>query len=126
MENKIHAGMRVLYKENGNNWLIGNVESGRAEVNNNGIFIPIEPKNGDFIVYIEINNIFTDAVEVEDWMRSLLITKEEYIKIMEDEDFHRSTEVAWFSDGEYYYYPVSKYSENWIMKQPFEYILRNS
>ena len=59
-------------------------------------------------------------------MRDSLITKEEYIGITQDEDFHRSTEVAWVSDGEYYYYPISKFNETWIMKQPFKYVLRNS
>ena len=125
MENKIHAGMRVLYKQGGTNWMIGNVVIGSAEVNNNGVYIPIKPKDSDEIVYAEINQIFTDAVEVEDWMKSSLMTKEEYIKITQEDDFHRSTEVAWVSDGEYYYYPISKFNENWIMKQPFEYILRS-
>ena len=129
MENKIHAGMRVLYKQGSSNWLIGTVLAGNAKINNVGIFIPIVPKGKDKdeeVHYAEINNIFTDAVEVDDWMKSLLISKEDYIKIIEDDDFHRSTEVAWVSDGEYYYYPISKFNENWIMKQPFDYVLRNN
>ena len=128
MENKIHAGMRVLYKNGNSGWLIGTIPIGSAEINNFGIFIPVVPKGmtkDEEVHYAEINNIFTDAVEVEDWMKSLLITKEDYIKLINNEDFHKSTEVAWFSDGEYYYYPVSKFSENWIMKQPFDYVLRN-
>lgn len=129
MENKIHAGMRVLYKQGGNNWLVGTIHKGEAEVNEQGVWIPIVPKGltwEEQIDYAEINNIFTDGVEVEDWMKSSLLTKEEYIKITQEEDFHRSTEAAWVSDGEYYYYPISKFSDTWIMKQPFDYILRNN
>ena len=129
MENKIHAGMRVLYKQGCSNWLVGTTIVGSAEINNQGIYIPIVPKGmnkDEKIEYAEINNIFTDAVEIEDWMRSSLMTKEEYIKIMDNEDFHKSTEVAWVSDGEYYYYPISKFTENWIIKQPFDYILRSN
>ena len=129
MENKIHAGMRVLYKQGGNNWLVGTVHKGEAEVNEQGVWIPIIPKGlawEEQIDYAEINNIFTDAAEVEDWMKSSLMSKEDYIKITQEEDFHRSTEVAWVSDGEYYYYPISKFNESWIMKQPFDYVLRNN
>ena len=127
MENKIHAGMRVLYKQGGNNWKIGTVMFGTAEVNDLGVWIPIDPKDIDEeIHFAEINNIYTDAVPVEDWMKDSLLTKEEYVKVTQEEDFHRSTEVAWVSDGEYYYYPVSKFNESWIMKQPFDYILRSN
>lgn len=139
MENKIHAGMRVLYKKNGNNWLIGEVSSGNAIVNEVSVFIPILTEEAikqihskDFqwdepeVVMVDIDDLYVDAEEVEDWMKSSLMTKEEYIKILDSEDFHRSTEVAWVSDGEYYYYPISKFTENWIMKQPFDYVLRNS
>ena len=40
------------------------------------------------------------------------------------DDFERALEEAWVSDGEYYYYPVSTYTEKWIDKQPFTYIMR--
>lgn len=127
MEINIHAGMRILYKQGSSNWLIGTIMKGNAEVNEQGIYIPIIPKDcTDEIHYAEINQIFTDAAEVPDWMKDSLLTKEEYVKVTQEEDFHRSTEVAWVSDGEYYYYPISKFSENWIMKQPFDYVLRNS
>ena len=128
MEINIRAGMRVLYKQGSNNWLVGTIHKGEAEVNERGIWIPIIPKGlawEEQIDYAEINNIFTDAVKVEDWMKSSLLTKEEYIKITQEDEFHRSTEVAWISDGEYYYYPISKCSDTWIMKQPFDYVLRD-
>lgn len=129
MEIKLRAGMRVLYKQGSNNWLVGTVYKGKAEINEQGLWIPIIPKGATWeeqIDYAEINNIFTDATEVEDWMKYSLISKEDYIKIIQEEDFHKSTEAAWVSDGEYYYYPVSKFNENWIMKQPFNYILRSN
>jgi len=138
MELNIRAGMRVLYKKNNNNWLIGEINNGHAIVNENGIFLPIlteeaikqthSPKytwNEPDIVMVNINDIYADAHILDDWMKDDLLTKEEYIKIMSDEDFHRSTESAWVSDGEYYYYPVSKFNDTWIMKQPFDYILRS-
>ena len=129
METKIHTGMRVLYKQGGNNWLVGTIYRGSAEINEQGIWIPIIPKGltwEEQIDYAEINNIFTDASKVEDWMKSSLMSKEDYIKVLDDDDFHKSTEVAWVSDGEYYYYPISKFSETWIMKQPFDYVLRSN
>ena len=75
---------------------------------------------------VEIHNIFTDSVKLDDWMRDYLITKEEYIKIVESEDFEKNLERAWVSDGEYYYYPITKFNESWIMKQPFRYIFRTN
>ena len=52
------------------------------------------------------------------------MTKEEYIEFLESDEFERTIEQAWVSDGEYYYYPVSKYSASWILKQPFDYVVR--
>ena len=50
--------------------------------------------------------------------------KEEYIELIESEDFDRQSESAYVSDGEYGYYPVSKFTKNWLEKQPFDYIIR--
>ena len=101
---------------------------GHAEVNKTGVFIPIIPIDinpEEEYHWAEISQIYTDAKKLDDWMKDSLLTKEEYIQIIHGEDFHRTIESAWVSDGEYYYYPVSKFNDNWIMKQPFEYILRN-
>ena len=129
MDLNIRAGMRVLYKSGNSNWLVGTVMEGNAEVNKTGVFIPIIPIDVDpneEYHWAEINQIYTDAKKLDDWMKDSLLTKEDYIQVIYGEDFHRTIESAWVSDGEYYYYPVSKFNDTWIRKQPFEYILRSS
>ena len=120
----IHAGKRVLYKYGNSNWIIGNIVEGPAKVSISGVFVPIKPKDAGGTVDIEINQIFTDAIKLEDWMKDNLVKKEDYVKIIQKEGFEKNLENAWFSDGEYYYYPVSKFSEGWIMRQPFNYVIR--
>jgi len=134
METKIRAGQRVLYKDGNSSWLVGIIDNGNAEVNEQGIWIPIVPlrfadmarEDVPYIQYAELNNLFTEGQPVDDWMKPALLKKEDYIKIIESEDFERALENAWVSDGEYYYYPVSTYTEKWIDKQPFNYILRST
>ena len=133
METKIRAGQRVLYKDGNSGWLVGIVDNGNAEVNEQGLWIPIIPlqftgmarEDVPFVQYAELSTLFLEGAEVEEWMKDNLFTKDEYIKIIEDEEFDRHLEYAWVSDGEYYYYPVSKFNETWINKQPFTYILRS-
>ena len=133
METKIRAGQRVLYKDGNSGWLVGIVDMGNAEVNESGIWIPIIPlrfadmarEDVPYIQYAEISTLFTEGRPLESWMRPALIDKTEYIKIINDEEFERTLESAWVSDGEYYYYPVSTFTEKWINKQPFSYILRS-
>lgn len=132
METKIRAGQRVLYKDGNSGWLVGIIDNGNAEVNEQGIWIPIVPfrfadmarEDVPYIQYAELSTLFTESQPVEDWMKPYLIKKEDYIKIINSEDFERALEEAWVSDGEYYYYPVSTYTEKWIDKQPFTYIMR--
>jgi len=134
METRIRAGQRILYKDGNSGWLVGIVDRGNAEINEQGIWIPIIPlhftnmerEDIPYIQYAEMNTIFTEGQPVEDWMKPALLTKEDYIKIIDSEDFERALENAWVSDGEYYYYPVSTYTEKWISKQPFNYILRSA
>ena len=133
METKIRAGQRVLYKDGNSGWLVGIIDNGNAEVNEQGVWIPIVPlrfadmarEDVPYIQYAEITTLFTEGQPMEEWMKSALMTKQEYIKVINSEDFERALENAWVSDGEYYYYPVSTYTENWINKQPFSYILRS-
>ena len=54
------------------------------------------------------------------------MTKEDYINFIKSEEFERAQENAYFTDGEYIYYPVSKFSKSWIEKQPFNYIVRGT
>lgn len=130
MEMNIRAGMRVLYKQGNSNWMIGTIPVGSAEINNVGLFIPIVPLGmtaDEEIHYATPNQIFTDAFELEDWVKDYpecFMTKEDYIKFTEEEDFDKQHENAYVSDGQYMYYPVSKYSKSWIEKQPFDYIVR--
>ncbi len=127
MEFDIRAGKRVLYKNGNSGWLVGVIcYTENAEVNEKGVWIPISPIDiEEETHWAEIHNIFTDGIELEDWMKDSLLSKEEYIKIIESDDFEKNLEAAWVSDGEYYYYPITKFNANWIMKQPFKYIIRN-
>lgn len=124
----IYAGKHVLYKNGNSGWLVGTLQKTKvAEVNEQGVWLPILSKSIENEIHLaEINNIFLEAQPVEDWMKQYhnLMTKEEYIAFIESDNFERAIEQAWVSDGEYYYYPVSKYSATWILKQPFDYIVR--
>ena len=137
MESKIRAGLRVLYKDGNSGWQVGIVDHQQADVNEKGVWIPIIPiefatmdvADIPYRHYAEINNIFTEGKVVEDYMKDLpevFMTKEAYITIIEqdDETFVKALENAFVSDGEYYYYPVSKFTRTWIEKQPFDYIVR--
>lgn len=132
MELNIRAGMRVLYKNGGSGWLVGEIQEGKAEINYDGLYIPIIPKEyigrePEEIHWAELKNIFFDSFKLEDWVKDYhkyFMTKEEYIKFIEDEDFNRQLENACVSDGEYGYYPVTKFTKNWLEKQPFDYIIR--
>ena len=129
MELDIHAGKRILYKFNGK-WNVGELAQASAYVDK-GLFLPVIKKKDLYKnlehIMVEINDIFLEAEPVEDWMRTYeyIMTKEEYMDFIESEDFERSTESSYVSDGEYYYYPVSKFTRNWLMKQPFDYIVRS-
>ena len=127
MDLKIYAGQRVLYKHN-NQWAVGTLEESDAHsLTKSGLFLRIIPHGETDVVHTaEINDIFLDAHPVEYWMKQYhsLMTKKEYIEFLESDKFERGTEQAWVSDGEYYYYPVSKYTATWLLKQPFDYIVR--
>jgi len=132
MELDIHEGKRVLYKHNGQ-WEVGELtEAHNTKLTNKGLYLSIIPKEfiGQDALYLhdaEINDIFLDAWPVEDYWhdyKDIFMTKEEYIKFIESEDFVKASEQAYVSDGEYYYYPISKYTKNWIEKQPFDYVVR--
>lgn len=141
MELNIRAGMRVLYKKNNSNWLVGEIAEGNAAVNEHGLYIPIWAEKELEAVHsksytwdepdctlININDIFFDAIKLEDWIKNYpdyFMTKENYIKFIENEDFDKHIEHAWLSDGEYYYYPINKYNRMWLEKQPFNYVVRS-
>ena len=124
MELDIRAGKRVLYKVNGK-WNVGELAQANAYVND-GLFLPIIAKENLNCSMVEINDIFLESKPVEDWMRqyNYLMTKEEYIDFINSDDFDKSIEHAYVSDGEYYYYSINKFTEQWLNKQPFEYVVR--
>ena len=127
MDLNIHAGQRVLYKHNGQ-WAVGTLEeSDMHSLTGVGLFLRIIPQDQPDVIHIaEINEIFLNAVELNPWYKDTeyFMSKEDYLKFIESEDFERARENAFFTDGEYVYYPVSKYSKSWIEKQPFDYIVR--
>ena len=132
MDLNIHAGMRVLFKWKNSNWKAGYICEGSADVNKDGLYLPIttkfEPEETGCEAYqVNINDIFFDAFKIEDYIKDYsqyFMTKEEYIKFIESEDFDRHLENAYVSDGEYGYYPINKYTRNWLEKQPFDYVIR--
>ena len=132
MEIKIHAGQRVLYKHNGQ-WCVGKLTNLMSpELNEKGLFVFVIPKDymdaehAPYLHDAEINDLFLEAVPVEDWMAQYgyLMSKEDYINFIKSEEFDKNVEHAYVSDGEFYYYNVNKYSEQWLNKQPFDYIVR--
>lgn len=133
MELDIRAGKRILYKLNGK-WNIGKLTNLMApNLTEKGLFVFVIPKDymdAEKVPYLhdaEINDIFLESKPVEDWMRQYgyLMTKDEYIEHIQSEDFDHKLETGYVSDGEYYYYPVGSYNKTWLMKQPFDYIVRN-
>ena len=126
----IYAGKHVLYKNGNSGWLVGTLEATeKAEVNEQGVWLPVTPKHiEDETQWAEINNLFLESIPLDDWVKDYpkyYMTKEDYIAFTDTEEFDRARENAYFTDGEYIYYPVSKYSKSWIEKQPFEYIVRS-
>ena len=128
MELDIHAGKRVLYKHH-NQWKVGTLEKNElTRIDEKGLYLRIVDKDNPECVYeSEINQIFFDGFELEEWAKTwdqALMSKEKYIEFINSDIFDRATENAYVSDGEYGYYPISKYTETWIRKQPFDYVLR--
>lgn len=127
MDLKIHKGMRVLYKHNGQ-WEVGELtEIHNTILTDKGLFLSIiSNASHESIHEVELNDIFFEAKPVEDWMAQYgyLMPKEKYIEFIQSEDFDKNIEHAYVSDGEYYYYNVNKYSEQWLNKQPFDFIVR--
>lgn len=127
----IYAGKHILYKNGNSGWLVGTIkESNSLEVNEKGLWLQIIPEGlNNEIHWAEINNIFLEAVPIDEWIKDYpeyYMTKEDYINFIETDEFERALENAYFTDGEYIYYPVSKYSKSWIEKQPFNYIVRSN
>ena len=130
MDINIRAKMRVLYKNDNRGWRVGEIMKGNAEISELGLFLPIIPKDAqaeEEIHWAEIKNIFFDAFKIEDWAKDYhdyFMSKKDYIKFIESDDFNRQLENAYVSDGEYGYYPITKFTKNWLEKQPFDFVVR--
>lgn len=130
MEFNIHAGQRVLYKQNGQ-WRVGELAQANAFVDK-GLFLPVIPEENFYTsmeyTMVEINDIFFDAKPVKDFWKDysdIFMIKEDYIQMIEeDEEFEKAIEEAYVSDGEYYYYKINKFNRAWLTKQPFDYVVR--
>ena len=124
MTRHICAGMHILYKENGQ-WKPGILQEGDAIIDDKGLALPIVGKES----YVDLDDLFLDSFAIDEAIKAYkeyFMTKTEYITYIESDDFNRQLENAFVSDGEYGYYPVSKFTKNWLEKQPFEYIVRSN
>lgn len=137
MKITLKAGQRVLYKDKDKNsgWQVGIIDVGQADVNEQGVWMPIipqeffhlDPDDIPYVHYVELNNIFTEATKYDVSLKQYsdyFMTKEEYINYIESEDFDKHGENAYVADDEYTYYKITTYTRNWLEKQPFEYVVR--
>lgn len=115
----IYMGMRVLFK-NGHGWEVGELQSAALTDELTFSIIDVEGKE---VKWITADNIFFNARYLEGWEKDYLYTKESFILGIKAEQFTQNMRSAWMSDGEYVYYSVARWNENWINKQPFKYVL---
>ena len=111
MKLDIHAGKRVLYKDaNGGGWQVGEIDLQPALVNNKGVWFSIIPREFigkpkekiDYTHLAEINDIFLDAIPLEEWFKGYkeyFMTREEYIEFVQSENFEKAYENSYVSDG---------------------------
>ncbi len=150
--NNIHAGMRVLFKSpysSNPQWQPGVLsESTNCRLDDKGLKLLVyDLKQWDELVHFEcdeawrnwdkdppspapipVRDIFFDSFPIQDGIKGYsdyFMSIEDYIDFVESEDFDKHSEQAYVSDGEYGYYPVSKYTRTWLEKQPFGYIVRS-
>lgn len=123
METNIYKGQRVLYKNN-SNWKIGNLVA--ANLKEDDLYFTVKNING-IEESATLENLFLNARELDDWEKDpdvgTLITKENFIKDIEEGLVNASDGTAYVSDGIYQYYNIPKLHANWIKKQPFDYVV---
>lgn len=125
MEINLKAGQRVLYKRNGV-WRPGTLPPGHMNLTTEGLFTTIyDIADQTFEKNINVNSLYLNGFPLEDWAKEppYCMKKQEFIEIMHSDEFIEEPHTAFVSDGDYAYYPVNKFTENWINKQPFEYIV---
>lgn len=117
----IYRGMRVLFKE-GHGWEVGELNA--AELGEFELTFSVVDIDGNEHKNIQADKIFFNSRYLELWeQQNCLYTKEEFILCIKAEQLSAATHNAWMSDGEYVYYSVGRWNENWINKQPLEYVL---
>lgn len=119
----IYAGQRVLYKDNFN-WRVGILLDSTTALKTKGLFLTVQDLTDSTEHFVEINNIYLNAVELT-WEKDepeTLIPIEDFIEDVEDNLFTNSDGIGYVSDGEYKYYPIT-FKKNWLEKQPFKYIV---
>lgn len=124
----IYANQRVLYREQRTHpWRVGHLIMNGAMLQSNGLFFMVqdEETNGT-AMHVALNDLFFECHELQDWVRDvnngILFTKNDFLEMIEDEEFDPREGTAYVSDGEYEYYKVARFNKSWIDKQPFEYI----
>lgn len=125
MNTNLHAGQRVLYKKNGG-WRVGTLPPGNMNLTTEGLLANVyDLQDKHFEKNVNVNGLYLNGFELEDWAKSpeYCMPKEKFIEYMHSDEFIQGNFVAYVSDGEYAYYPVNKFHETWINKQPFEYIV---
>lgn len=125
MDINLHAGQRVLYKKNGS-WRVGTLPPGSMNLTTEGLFANVyDLQDKHFEKNLNVNGLFLNGFELEDWARSpeYCMPKDKFIEYMHTDEFIQERHTAFVSDGEYAYYPVNKFHETWINRQPFEYIV---
>lgn len=127
MNTDIYAGKRVLYKQN-SGWQVGELLPNGIKLNSEGLYFNVmDLVTGNMESNILFENLFLDGEELQDWQKDMsngvLFTVEDFIEqVLEDEDFSSNEGKAYMSDGEYYYYPVSKLNKTWLKKQNLHYV----
>ena len=125
MKIDLHAGQRVLYKRNGI-WRVGTLPPGSLNLTTEGLFANVfDVQDKTFEKNVNVNNLYLDGFELDEWTKTseYCMPKADFIEFMHSDDFIQNAYVAYVSDGEYAYYPVNKFHENWINKQPFDFIV---
>ena len=124
----IYANQRVLYKEKNHSWRVGHLVTDGALLKPSGLYFMVQDEDNTIPeICIALNDLFLDSRELPEWVvdraNNFLYTKEEFLELMQDEDFDIHTGTAYVSDGEYEYYKVAHFNIGWINKQPFKYIV---
>ena len=127
MELKIYANKPILYKQGNHGWRPGVLSPENVKLTPDGLFFTVITHDGTKEPNVRFEELYLEAQELKDWeqdpQNGVIFSTDEFIQKIEDEELTVRDGLAYVSDGHYKYYPVSKFTENWIRKQPFDYIV---